>query len=127
MKSRAVVMQGIEQHTNRMMELHREVNATAKQKQKGKGKTQQRDLEGKDLTVPDVEETLDDIQYVRIVEKTEKFRLVTKDTAIRGLQAKELLAFVRKRVRPMPNAEIGKGDFDKACEVIYKMLLAYPR
>jgi len=119
--SRDPVFVKMEADMERYAQIRKEVIATAR------AKGTQKDLGGNSLDVPDVEETITEIHHYKIVEKTEKYIITTTDKAIQGLVAKELQAFVRKRIRPLPKAEIGAGDHDKSALQIYKMLLNYPR
>lgn len=90
-------------------------------------KLKQANLENEVIDTGEVFEDLVEVQYVDIVWKTDKFKLHTRDTALQGIEAKALRNFIRKRLRPMPKAEINKGDFDKATEVFYIKAVAYPR
>jgi len=78
------------------------------------------------LSVPDVDEKIDKVEYYAIKEETDLFILKTKDAAIEGLNTKELMAHVRERMRGKKGADIKNGDYDTACKQFHKMLTNYP-
>ena len=90
-------------------------------------KLKQANLENEVIEAGDVFEDLVDVSYVDITWKNEKFKLHTRDTALRGIEPKALRNFIRKRLRPLAKAEINKGDFDKATEHFYMKAVSYPR
>ena len=113
------VFRRIAEHDERMKQISREVRQTAGPKTK---KGRQRNLKGDIVSASDVEEDRAHIEFTQIVLKTDKFTLKTKVETIMGMSAPQLQGHVRKRMRPIPKAEILRGDFDKHAEALYTKL-----
>lgn len=90
-------------------------------------KTKQKDLANRDLRKPDVSEDIKPVSYIALRYATDKFELKIRDTALTGLDRKELMKLVRQRIRPLTGAEIAIGDYDAACKKMYAVLVDYPR
>ena len=112
--SRDPVFIKMEADMERYAQIRKEVRATTVQK-----KGRQKDLGGNIVSVSDVEEDRAHIEYTQIVLKTEKFQLKTRVETIKGMSPPQLQGHVRKRMRPIPKADILKGDFDKHAEALY--------
>lgn len=104
------------EHDERMKQISREVRQTAGPKTK---KGRQKDLGGNIVSASDVEEDRARIEFTQITLKTDKFALKTKVETIRGMSPAQLQGHVRKRMRPVPKADILRGDFDKHAEALY--------
>jgi len=90
----------------------------------GKKKTKQRTVEGPELIVDDVEETTKAVSFVSMTEKTDKFEMRCKDIDLEGLEPPKVMQLVRRKMRPIKDVEVQRGETDAHAEKIYRKLQA---
>jgi hypothetical protein len=83
---------------------------------------QQDVITGESIPTPEVDVSTRDVEYVEVTATTEKFVFKTRNTAIQDVEAKARSNFVAKRIKPKKDAEISKGDYDRAISLVVKAM-----